>query len=157
SGRLNLKMAGPGVNPPIPKEVLAGQARPGQGWKPSPPEEAARRSVYVHVKRSLLLPVLEQFDFADTDARCPVRFTTTRSTQALGLLNGEFSMEQARALAQRLLREIPEGLDAQVTRAIRLTTGRVPAADEVNKDAVFVTAIRREHKLGEAEAMKLYC
>ena len=58
SGNLNLKMSGPGIYPPIPKEVLAGQSVPGRGWPASSPEEAARRSVYVHVKRSLPTPRL---------------------------------------------------------------------------------------------------
>ena len=31
SGTLNLKMVGPSVYPPIPKEVLAGQSRARQG------------------------------------------------------------------------------------------------------------------------------
>src|SRR5262249_7918163 len=56
SGNLNLKMFGPGIYPEIPKEVLAGQSMPGRGWGKSSPEEQARRSVYIHVKRSLLYP-----------------------------------------------------------------------------------------------------
>src|SRR5207237_715364 len=58
SGKLNLKAGGPSIYPPIPKEVLAGQSRPGEGWPTSPPDEANRRSVYVHIKRSLLVPIL---------------------------------------------------------------------------------------------------
>src|SRR5437016_1536442 len=100
SGKLNPKMFGPSVFPPIPKEVLHGQSRPGEGWTLSPPEEANRRSVYVHVKRSLLVPILSQHDQADTDSSCPVRYTTTVPTQSLGMLNGEFSNSQAVALAE---------------------------------------------------------
>jgi mono/diheme cytochrome c family protein len=157
SGRLNLKMAGPSVYPPIPREVLAGQARPGTGWKPSPPDEAARRSVYVHVKRSLLVPILAQFDQADTDASCPVRFTTTVPTQALGLLNDDFSNAEAKVFAHRLAKEMPEGLQAQVARAIRLTTGRVPDAEELRKDVVFVRDLQQQNNLGELEALRFYC
>jgi hypothetical protein len=157
SGKLNLKMGGPSIYPPIPREVLAGQSRPGAGWKTSPPDEAARRSVYIHVKRSLLVPLLAQFDLADTDASCPVRFTTTVSTQALGLLNGEFSGEQAGVFARRLKREAPAGLEAQVRRAIRLTTGRVPEAGEVADDVAFVQRLRQTNRLGEDEALRLYC
>jgi hypothetical protein len=157
SGRLNLKMSGPSIYPPISREVLAGQARPGAGWKTSPPEEAARRSVYVHVKRSLLVPILAQFDQADTDASCPVRFTTTVPTQALGLLNDDFSNAEAKALAQRLSKEAPQGLEAQVTRAIRLTTGRVPGAEEINRDIAFVRDLQQQNNLDEAEALGFYC
>ncbi len=88
----------PAYIPPIPKEVMAGQSVPGQGWSTSTPAEAARRSIYVHVKRSLLVPIMATHDAADTDFSCPVRYTTTVPTQALGLLNGAFCNEQASLL-----------------------------------------------------------
>ena len=156
SGRLNLAMGGPSIFPPIPREVLAGQSVPGQGWGSSPPTEAARRSVYVHVKRSLLVPVLSQHDQADTDSSCPVRYTTTVPTQALGMLNGHFTNEQAEAFAGRLQRESPGDLDKQVRRAIRLTTGRVPADAEVRKDAAFVRALQTK-EVSAAVALRQYC
>ncbi len=88
NGTLSPKMAGPGVYPEIPVEVLAGQSMPEKGWGQSPPSEQARRSVYIHVKRSLLVPILESFDVAETDRSTPVRFSTTQPTQALAMLNG---------------------------------------------------------------------
>jgi mono/diheme cytochrome c family protein len=157
SGRLNLKAGGPGVYPKIPREVLQGQSMPGNGWGQSPPEEAARRSVYVHVKRSLLVPILSHHDQADTDSSCPVRYTTTVPTQALGMLNGEFTNEQAAAFAERLRREAPDDLAAQVRRAIRLTTGRRPGDDEVGKDVAFIKDMRTKHGLTEEAALKQYC
>ena len=157
SGSLNLKMFGPSVYPRLPREVLASQARPGTGWRPSSPEEAARRSVYIHVKRSLLVPLLAQFDLADTDASCPVRFTTTVPTQALGMLNGEFTNEQARFLAARLRKEAPEDFGEQARRAIRLTTGRQPTEEELRKDVDFFRALRKEQQLDAAEALRFYC
>ncbi|MEX2286817.1 MAG: PSD1 and planctomycete cytochrome C domain-containing protein, partial [Planctomycetaceae bacterium] len=100
NGSLNRqKMFGPSIYPVIPQEVLHGQSRPGYGWQQSSPEDRARRSVYIHVKRSLLVPILESFDAADPDATCPVRFSTTQPTQALGLLNSEFANEEARTFA----------------------------------------------------------
>ena len=157
SGKLNLKMAGPSIYPPIPREVLAGQSRPGTGWKVSAPEEASRRSVYIHVKRSLQVPILTQFDQADTDASCPVRFTTTVPTQALGMLNGEFTNEQAKLLAQRLLKDAPDSLEAQIRRAVRLTTGRHPSADEIKADTAFIDRLRATNKLDEQQALRFYC
>ncbi|HMF13325.1 MAG TPA: DUF1549 and DUF1553 domain-containing protein, partial [Gemmataceae bacterium] len=138
SGRLNLKMGGPSVYPPIPHEVLHGQSMPGHGWGNSSPEEASRRSVYVHVKRSLLVPILSQHDQADTDSSCPVRYTTTVPTQALGMLNGAFANEQAAALAERLQREANGDVEGQVRLAIRLTTGRAAKDDELRRDVEFI-------------------
>jgi hypothetical protein len=157
SGSLNLKMYGPSTYPKIPKEILAGQSVPGQGWPISPPEEGNRRSVYAHVKRSLQVPILIAHDQADTDSSCPVRYTTTVPTQALGLLNGEFSNEMAAAFAKRLTRESPNDLAAQVVRAIRLTTGRVPTADEVARDVAFVKSMKEKHKLDDLTALTRYC
>jgi hypothetical protein len=157
SGKLNLKAGGPSVYPPIPREVLAGQSMPGQGWGKSTPEEASRRSVYVHVKRSLLVPILSVHDEADTDSSCPVRYTTIVPTQALGMLNGQFTNEQAGALAERLQREAPDDLAAQVRRAIRLTTARAPAEEEVKKDVAFIKEMQTKEKLRAFEALKQYC
>ena len=64
--------------------MLAGQPVPGKGWDTSGPEDSARRSVYVHVKRSLRLPILESFDAAEPDTTCPVRFVTVQPTQRWG-------------------------------------------------------------------------
>ena len=157
AGSLNEKMGGPSVYPKIPKEVLAGQSVPGQGWPVSAVEEGNRRSVYVHIKRSLQVPILATHDQADTDSSCPVRYTTTVPTQALGLLNGEFSHDAATAFAKRLQKEVPDDLAAQITRAIRLTTGRVPTADEVKRDAAFVTGLMEKHQLDAVAALARYC
>ena len=156
-GNLNLKMGGPSIYPKIPREVLAGQSIPGLGWGTSSPEEASRRSIYVHMKRSLLVPILGQHDQADTDSSCPVRYTTTVPTQALGLLNGDFSNEQAQALAERLRKEAPANLANQVRFAIRLTAARAPVDDEVKKDIAFINNQRSKHKLDEFDALKRYC
>ncbi len=157
SGTLNLKAGGPSIFPPIPRAVLAGQSVPGQGWKTSPPAEASRRSVYVHIKRSLLVPILAVHDAADTDTSCPVRYTTTVPTQALGFLNGEFSNEQAAHLALRVRREAPASLESQVRRAIRLTTAREPTSDEVRSDVDFIRKLMTDARLEPQTALQQYC
>ena len=157
TGKINLQQYGPSVYPPIPPEVLAGQSRPGSGWGKATPEEAARRSVYVHVKRSLLVPILSSHDMADTDSSCPVRFTTTVPTQALGMINSKFSNEQAADLSARLQREAPAGVADQVKLAIRLTTGRQPSVAEVKSDLAFIEQLKTKDKLADAEALRIYC
>jgi hypothetical protein len=155
SGQLNRKAGGPSVYPKIPAEVLAGQSRPGEGWPVSPPQEANRRSIYVGVKRSLQVPILAQHDQADTDSSCPVRYTTTVPTQALGLINGEFAQETAAAFAKRLRKEVPHDLAGQVRRAIRLTTGRVPEEAEVQADVAFIGELQQVSP--KADALQQYC
>ncbi len=127
-GNLNLKMYGPGVYPDLPKEVLATESHPGAGWGKSPPEEQARRSVYIHVKRSLLMPLLDNFDLAEPDRTTPVRFTSTQPTQALTLLNSEFANKQAALLAERLRKEAGPDVGRQQVR-LGAVPGHVAAAD----------------------------
>ena len=74
AGILNLKAGGPPVYPPIRR----GDGRPIRartGLAGLAAESAARRSIFVHVKRSLLVPILATHDAADTDsvARCATR------------------------------------------------------------------------------------
>ena len=156
SGQLNAKMAGPSIYPIIPRDVLAGQSVPGSGWGQSSKEEAARRSVYIHIKRSLQVPILAQYDQADTDSSCPVRYVTTVPTQALGMLNGAFANSQAAALAERLRQE-STAVEEQVRRAIRLTTGRNPASAEVRKDVAFIEELKTKHQLSASDALTQYC
>ena len=158
SGSLNPKMSGPSVYPKLPPEVLAGISftNKKEHWPDSPPGEANRRSVYVFVKRALQVPILAAHDQADTDSSCPVRYTTTVPTQALGMLNGEFANEQAAAFARRLEKEEPGDLAKQVARGIRLTTARTPAADEVARDVAFVTGLKAKYGLDDAAALTRY-
>ncbi len=103
SGNLNLESKGRWVYPPLPAEVLATASRPGAGWPISKNEaDHYRRSVYVHVKRSLRHQMLADFDQADTDTACAVRFTTTVPTQALTMLNSKFVNDQAAVFADKM-------------------------------------------------------
>ena len=156
SGRLQSEMHGPSVYPPIPREVLAGQSVPGSGWPTSTDDQANRRSVYVHVKRSLQLPVLAHHDQADTDTSCPVRHTTTVPSQALGMINGQFNNEQAGFLARRLESEHPGDTRAQVRRALWLTTQREPMPSEVDADIAYLGELVRRG-LAPGEALRQLC
>jgi mono/diheme cytochrome c family protein len=159
SGNLNLAMGGPSMYPKISDEVLAGISFGDKKnhWPDSPESERNRRTVYSFVKRSLQVPILSNHDQADTDNSCPVRYTTTVPTQALGMLNGDFTNEQARTLAKRLKADAGPELPAQVARGIRLTTGRIPNADEIKKDVTFIELLKSKHKLDDAKALDQYC
>jgi hypothetical protein len=157
SGGLSLRMYGPGVYPDMPREVLATQSMPGKGWGQSPPEEQNRRSVYIHVKRSLLTPILESFDVAETDRSAPVRFVTTQPTQALGMLNSDFLGRQAEALAARLRREAGADVSKQVCLALTLATSR-PATDaEVRRGAGLIEALRAKDGVAPEAALRYFC
>ncbi len=156
SGNINLAMFGPGIYPTMPAEVLATQSMPGKGWGHSTPQEQSRRSVYIHVKRSLLLPMLESFDLAETDRSSPARFSTTQPTQALAMLNGEFLNKQAAVFAQRLKREAGDDIRAQVRLALRLATAREPELDEVQRGVELIKDIESQDRLGIEKAREAF-
>jgi hypothetical protein len=157
NGSLNAdKMFGPSIYTDIPAAVKAGQSRPGSGWGNSSPEDKVRRSVYIHVKRSLLDPLIESFDFADTDQTCPVRFVTTQPTQALGMMNGEFIQQQAEIFA-RLLQQKTDSPEEQVTLALRRVMQRQPTPEEVTRGLKLIETLKTEQKLNDDQARKYFC
>ncbi len=157
SGALNGEMTGPGIYPEIPASVLAGQSRPGDGWGKSTLEEQARRSVYIYIKRSLLTPILESFDVAETDRSTPVRFATTQPTQALSMMNSEFLNAQAAAMAGRLRREAGDDPSSRVSLALRLVTAREPKPEEVARGLGLFETLKTRDGLDDEAAMAAFC
>jgi hypothetical protein len=150
SGDLNRQMYGPSIYPPVPRAALAGHSDPDQVWRPSQEAAAARRTIYVFLKRSLIVPMLEVLDLCDTARSTPRRNITSVPTQALTLLNGDFVNQQARHLANRLEREAGPDPAAQIAHAYLLTVCRPPARAESKALREFLERECRE-RLAEAE------
>jgi len=151
SGQLNSTMEGRGVFPTLSPEVLATQSIPGNGWDESSFADQCRRSIYVFVKRSLRVPILEAFDVPTPDAPEPARPQTTISPQALILLNGSFMNQQAGDFASRLQSNLPGDSRAQVRRAYRLAFGRAPD-DEEMETAIQYLAWQSQQWTGQRQA-----
>ncbi|MEM9410482.1 MAG: DUF1549 and DUF1553 domain-containing protein, partial [Planctomycetota bacterium] len=157
SGRLNAdKMFGPSIFTRLSKEVLAGQSMPGNGWGHSSEFGTRRRSIYIHVKRSLRVPLLEAFDAADTDTTCPSRFNTTQPTQALALLNGEFVNREAFELSK-----IVRSLSGSTSEFVKDVLGRVtqdrPTDFEVAQGVKLIEAWQGEDGVNEEDAFAFFC
>jgi hypothetical protein len=150
SGRLSSQMSGPSVFPPIPRAVLEGQSRPGEGWGKSSESQASRRSIYVFVKRVLAVPELELLDTPDTTFSCEQRPVSTTGPQALTFLNGEFIQQQSRYFASRLVREAGKDPDAQIKRAFELALCRAPKSKEIVASRVFLERQQEQIKADAA-------
>ena len=161
SGAFNPRMYGPGVTVDIPAAVLATQSQPGKGWGKVSEEEQARRAVYIKVKRSLVTPILADFDLADTDSPCPVRFVTTQPTQALGMMNGEFLQKQAKVFAARVRAEAggrdAADVAAEIRRAYALALVRDASDDEVARGVALVDRLEDADGVGPGRALELFC
>src|SRR5205085_2364741 len=73
--------------------------------------------------------------------------------QALNLLNDVTFVEAARVLAERVLREEPEGTEARVKRAVQLVTARRPGLAELQ---ILVDGLRayRARYASDSEAAR---
>jgi hypothetical protein len=130
SGRLNQRLYGPTMYPEMPRGALEAHSDPDKVWKASEEQEASRRTIYAHVKRSLVVPFVEVLDFCDTTRSTARRSVTTVAPQALTLYNGEFVNRQARHLAARLEGDVGPDPGKQIDHAYRLALGRPPSATE---------------------------
>src|SRR6185436_9211094 len=131
---------GPGVYVPIPKDVnvMLPNNDKELSWERCTEEEGRRRTVYVFQRRSLTLPFVDVFDGAPMNQTCPQRPETTVAPQALTLFNGEFCRQEARHLADRVVREAGPGLEDRIERAFRLTLLRAPRPEERTAAAAYL-------------------
>jgi cytochrome c553 len=157
SGDLNFEKFGPSFYPDVANEVKAGQSKPGSGWKNSSASDRARRSIYIHIKRSLIPPELSVFDFPETDTSCEARFLTTQAAQALGLLNGKFLQDQSMRFAERVKRVAGNNQAEQIATAIRLAYGRVANDEDQSLAVALIDKLKDEHHLDADQQLKEYC
>ncbi len=148
SGKLNDKAGGPSVMIPIEKGLVNALYKPSQWMPPKDVTEYNRRSVYLIAKRNLHLPFMEVFDAPDLLTSCQRRESSTHAPQALELLNGDISNQQADALMQRLETEAGQDTRKLVDLAYKLVSGRAPNPKELQQSLVFLkTQSRREFAL----------
>ena len=113
------------------------------------------------MKRTLPVPILADYDIADPDTSCPVRFATTQPTQALGMMNGDFLQAQARAFATRVRREAggtnADQTAAMVQRAIEIALVRLPGEAEVSRGVALIDALEDQDGVDPSRALELFC
>ncbi len=125
AGLLSLKQGGPPIRPYQPDGVWTKVGGQNYKYEVSPGDERYRRGVYVVLKRGAPYPSFVNFD-ASARLACTVnRSRTNTPLQALTLLNDPVYVEAALALAERILREMPEAGDGErLKRAFQLCTAR---------------------------------
>ena len=95
------------------------------------------------IQRNRRHPFLALFDAADPNASVPQRLPTTTPTQSLYLLNSPFVLEQADAMARRLLASPGEDAD-RVRLAFEAAHTREAAPGEVADVLAFIDAYRQK-------------
>jgi hypothetical protein len=105
------------------------------------------RSVYLPLVRGITPHTLEAFDPVEQTLVTGRRDTTTVPGQALYLLNSSFVRRQALTLGERLLADKGAADADRVRTAYRLTLGRSPTEEEVQRARTYLAeyeAVARE-------------
>ena len=105
---------------------------------PSILDNTPRRSVYLRVKRSELIPLMTIFDAPEPTQSIGERISTTVPTQALAMMNSPFVRQQAEKLASRIRPSKDSPLSAAVDRAYQMAFARMPTDPERNRMLAFV-------------------
>jgi len=167
SGKLERKMGGPPVPVTVDEvgQVIVGldnrdsAGRP-LGKRPSLGAEELRRSVYIEVRRSLPLSMLEAFDLPTLTPNCELRSRSTvapqalwmmnsafvraraedlaRAPQALWMMNSAFVRARAEDLARQVLQDVPDDPPMQVARAWLVALARSPEPSQVDAAIEFL-------------------
>jgi len=95
-----------------------------------------RRSVYRFVFRTLPDPLVECLDGADGSTLTPKRTESVTAPQALALLNDEFVLVHAKAMAARLGKHSTDRAQ-QIEYGCQLVWSRSPTADEAKLFAAY--------------------
>jgi mono/diheme cytochrome c family protein len=143
SGKLNEKAFGPSVPVMadrvgrfvIGKENL-NAGRPGA--KIDMKGEESRRSIYIQVRRSRPLSVLDTFDRPAMAPNCDMRRPSTGSTQSLLMMNSDLLLEYSRDLAARLTADSGDDVTQQIMLSWQLVYARPPEHSELDAATEFL-------------------
>jgi hypothetical protein len=119
--------------------AVSGRLRPECGGPSLDLNQAdnVRRTLYAKISRVEPNALMVLFDFPDANVTSDRRSVTTVPQQQLFVLNSAFTIDTAKALAQRLENAGPNA-EGRITFAFRLAYGREPTAEEMRASQEFV-------------------
>ncbi|NUM52047.1 MAG: DUF1553 domain-containing protein [Candidatus Hydrogenedentes bacterium] len=151
---LNPRMYGPGVFPFMPPDAVATGSTPKWPLDAKDGPDTWRRSIYIFVRRSARMPMIESFDAPDTVVSCGRRLATVTPTQSLSMMNSAFSSDQARFFADRLRAEAGDNREGWVRRAFAFALNRPPTDHELALSLGFLEKQVQRHIKQEADETK---
>ncbi|MEO6739525.1 MAG: DUF1549 and DUF1553 domain-containing protein, partial [Chthoniobacteraceae bacterium] len=159
NGKINLKMFGA----PVPimtdedGQIVVGVDTNDTAGRPSGKfvalnGEEFRRSLYIQMRRTKPIGMLEAFDLPRMEPNCELRNASTVATQSLAMMNGDFAITQSKYFAERVAKEAGSDTAAQVKLAWQLAFGRSPSDADAKNSAVFLA---KQTALFQANPLKL--
>ena len=161
AGALNAKMYGESIpvmedavgQIVIGKENLDGERKPTKAIPLN--GEEFRRSVYVQVRRSRPLGMLESFDLPELAPNCTDRPSSNVAPQSLMMMNSDFVSAMADMMAHRLIRE-NEDPQTQLRHGWRLAYGVPPSDAQLANAEHFLEQQTAEFAAEEKDAAKAH-
>ncbi len=130
SGLLVPNLGGPSVMPYQPAGLWE-EAGTGKSYNQAKGEGLYRRSLYTFWRRTSPPPSMVTFDATSRETCTARRERTATPLQALVLLNDPQFIEAARVLAEKLIQQYPDSIDARLRSAFRHLTSRAPTEREI--------------------------
>ncbi len=152
SGLLSDKMYGPSVMPPQPAGIWQ-VVYSGLEWKTSEGEDQNRRALYTYWRRTSPYPSMIAFDSPSREFCVTQRINTNTPLQALVTLNDTVYIAAAQALAQRMLQEHPNQVEAQIKAGYQMAMVQ-EIADEKLADLQLLYTEALAHFNKNPEAVK---
>ncbi|MEX1229989.1 MAG: PSD1 and planctomycete cytochrome C domain-containing protein [Planctomycetaceae bacterium] len=143
SGLLVERLGGVSARPYQPAGYYAYLNFPEREYVSDTGERQYRRGVYVHWQRTYLHPALIAFDAPSREECTADRPVSHTPLSALVMLNDPSSIEAARMLAVRTIREGGDSLDGRLRFGFRTVLSREPELRELKSLAVLW---KREHE-----------
>src|SRR5437773_921038 len=139
SGLLDPRLGGKSVEPHLPESLLALTFGGGEwvSWSESQGSDKYRRALYIHRQRTLLYPMLVNFDAPNMVVTACKRERSNTPLQALNLLNDPVFVEMAQGLANRVMVEATRDFHSRLCHAWRLALARDPKPQEEERMLSF--------------------
>ena len=119
-------------------QIAVGNSLDKTMYGPSFLDNVPRRSVYLRVKRSELIPFMTMFDAPEPTQSIGERISTTVPTQALAMMNSPFVRQQAEKLAARVRQTVETSKVDPVDAAYRIALSRSANPAERERMTAFI-------------------
>jgi len=151
AGVLNFQMLGKPVPVTVDEvgQVIVGLDNRDSAGRPVSKRAALgadefRRSVYIQVRRSQPLSMLETFDAPALNPNCELRNRSTVAPQSLLLMNNDFVLAQSNMLAERAIAKGGDDVQARVRLIWGLALTQEPTTAEIESAVAFVATQEQE-------------